>query len=53
MNKKVQIRLGVFIVAAAAFAGADGDVPFIISFFVLMAVYVWYMVGVFKESDNV
>ena len=49
MNKKVQIRLGILIVAAAAFAGADGDVPFIISFLVMMTAYTWYMVGVFKE----
>jgi len=49
MNKKVQIRLGVLIVAAAAFAGADGDVPFIISFLVMMTAYVWYIVGVFNE----
>jgi len=48
MNKKVQIRLGVLIVAAAAFAGADGDVPFIISFLVMMTAYVWYIAGVWK-----
>ena len=53
MNKKMQVRLGLLIFAAATFANADGELPFIISFLVLMIAYTWYMVGVFKESDNV
>ena len=53
MDKKVQIRLGLLIFAAATFANADDELSFIINFLVLVIAYTWYMVGVFKESDNV